>query len=84
MMYTYRPKGVCSHSMDIELDENHVIKKVVIVGGCSGNSQGICSLVKGMTAEEAIARMRGIRCGMKATSCPDQLARALEEALQQA
>ena len=73
MTYTYTPKGVCSRKMTVELDERGVIKAVRVDGGCSGNLQGISRLVVGMTAQDAIERMRGIRCGMKPTSCPDQL-----------
>ena len=82
MTYTYRPKGVCAQRMTIEL-ENGVIRDVQIQGGCNGTLQGISALVRGMEAREAIERMRGIRCGFKNTSCPDQLAQALEEALAQ-
>ena len=78
----YSPKGVCSRSMEIDV-EGGVIQAVRVNGGCSGNLQGISSLLKGMTVEDAIARMEGIRCGMKPTSCPDQLARGLEQALRQ-
>lgn len=73
----YQPKGVCSTSIDIELD-NDIIKSVSFTGGCNGNLQGISKLVEGMTAEDAINRLKGIRCGFKSTSCPDQLAKALE------
>lgn len=83
MVYNYVPKGVCSRAMQVELDDAHVIQKVEILGGCHGNLQGISALVEGMPAEEAIRRMRGIRCGFKSTSCPDQLAIALEQALKQ-
>ena len=83
MTYTYTPKGVCSRKMTVELDEGGVIKAVRVDGGCSGNLQGISRLVVGMTAQDAIERMRGIRCGFKNTSCPDQLAIALGEALAQ-
>ena len=76
---TYRPRGVCSRNMEIDV-EGDVIQSVRVEGGCSGNLQGICSLLKGMTVEEAVARMEGIRCGGKPTSCPDQLAQALEQA----
>lgn len=78
----YKPKGVCSQSIEINMNGN-VIDSVAFTGGCNGNLQGISSLVKGMTAEEAISRLKGIRCGFKSTSCPDQLAQALESALQQ-
>ena len=83
MTYTYRPRGVCSQMMQVKL-ENGIVEDVQVLGGCSGNLQGSSALVKGMPAQEAIARMRGIRCGNKPTSCPDQLANALEEALAQA
>ena len=76
---TYRPRGVCSRSMEIDV-EGDVIQSVRVEGGCSGNLQGICSLLRGMTVSDAIARMEGIKCGPKATSCPDQLAQALKQA----
>ena len=75
----YKPRGVCSKKMEIDL-EGGVIQAVRVLGGCNGNLQGIASLLKGMTVEDAIARMEGIRCGMKPTSCPDQLAQALKAA----
>lgn len=78
----YKTKGVCSQAIELELDGN-IIKNVQFFGGCSGNTQGVASLVKGMTAEEAIQRLEGIKCGPRPTSCPDQLAKALKEALQQ-
>jgi len=78
----YIPKGVCSQAIDIELDGN-IVKHVQFTGGCHGNLQGIARLVEGMKAEDAIAKIRGIRCGFKSTSCPDQLANALEAALKQ-
>lgn len=73
----YQTKGTCSSAIDIELKDG-VIDSVKFTGGCNGNLQGISALVKGMTPEEAISRLKGIRCGFKSTSCPDQLARALE------
>lgn len=76
---TYTPKGVCSRRMEIDVEDG-VIQAVRIVGGCNGNSKGIASLLVGMTTEEAIRRMEGIRCGLKPTSCPDQLAQALKTA----
>ena len=82
MTFNYRPKGVCSQQIIIELNDD-VIENLRVLGGCAGNLQGISALVRGMKAEEAIERMRGIRCGFKNTSCPDQLAKALEEALGQ-
>lgn len=78
----YKPQGVCSSAIDIELKDG-VIDSVQFTGGCNGNLQGISALVKGMTAQEAIDRLKGIRCGFKNTSCPDQLARALESMLTQ-
>lgn len=82
MTYTYTPRGVCSRRMTVELTEDGVIENVRIDGGCSGNLQGISRLIKGMKAEEAIARMEGISCGGKPTSCPDQLSKALRKALE--
>jgi uncharacterized protein (TIGR03905 family) len=73
----YQTKGTCSTYIDIELDGD-VIRSVSFFGGCNGNLQGISKLVEGMKAEEAIKRLKGIRCGFKPTSCPDQLAIALE------
>ena len=81
MVYTYRPRGVCSQLMRVELDEDRVIRKMEVMGGCSGNLQGISALVQDMPAREAISKLKGIRCGFKDTSCPDQLARGLERAL---
>lgn len=78
----YKTHGVCSSMIHIELDGDK-IKDVDFVGGCNGNLQGISSLVKGMKVEDAIERLDGIKCGSKATSCPDQLAKALREALAQ-
>ena len=83
MTYTYATNGTCSRQIDLELDGN-IIKAVTFLGGCHGNLQGISKLVEGMTAEEAIKRLRGICCGSKPTSCPDQLATALELALNKA
>ena len=80
MIYTYATKGTCSRSIDVELDGN-TIKSVSFLGGCHGNLQGISKLVEGMSVEEAIKRLRGICCGSKTTSCPDQLTIALEEAM---
>lgn len=76
MTITYRPKGVCSQLMQVEVEDG-IIRKVEVQGGCSGNLQGISRLLVGMRAEEAIERLEGIRCGFKRTSCPDQLAKAL-------
>lgn len=76
----YRPAGVCSQLIKVDV-EGDIIKSVEIVGGCSGNTKGIASLVKGMNVHDAISRMEGITCGYKGTSCPDQLAKALKEAI---
>ena len=74
----YKTKGTCSTMIDVELKDG-VIDSVKFTGGCNGDLQGISALVKGMKPEEAISRLKGIRCGFKPTSCPDQLAHALEE-----
>ena len=77
----YKPTGVCSKEINIELDGD-VIKSVRFTGGCSGNTQGVAALVAGMKVSDAISRLEGIRCGIRETSCPDQLAKALKQALQ--
>lgn len=79
-MFTYTTKGVCSRQISFEI-VNNVIKNVNFKGGCSGNLQGIGKLVEGMDALEALRRLRGIKCGDKETSCPDQLSRAIEQCL---
>ena len=76
MKISYRPRGVCSRLMEIEVEDGRIVS-VEVTGGCDGNLQGISRLLAGMEVEEAIRRMEGIRCGLKPTSCPDQLARAL-------
>ena len=78
----YKTKGTCSTSIDVELKDG-VIDSVKFTDGCNGNLQGISAVVKGMKPEEAISRLKGIRCGFKPTSCPDQLAHALEEMIAQ-
>ena len=83
MQYTYRPSGVCSRAITFELEDGK-LHNVRFQGGCAGNTAGIASLVEGMTPEEVTARLSGIRCGFKPTSCPDQLARALRQAMAQA
>ena len=80
--YTYMTRGVCSRRMTVELEDG-IIRDVRIEGGCSGNLQGISRLIVGMKAEDAIARMKGIQCGGKPTSGPDQLSIALTRALEQ-
>lgn len=78
MIYKYEPKGVCSMEMDIEV-EGDIIKSVEIIGGCAGNTKGVSVLVEGMKIDDAISKLKGIDCRGRGTSCPDQLARALEE-----
>lgn len=78
----YQPKGVCSNAINVEVEDG-IIKSVEFTGGCNGNTQGISRLVAGMKVEDAISRLKGIRCGFKSTSCPDQLACALESFLDQ-
>ena len=80
MEYTRKNKGVCSASTKVVIEDG-IVKDVEIVGGCNGNIKGLIALVKDMKAEEAVARMQGITCGFKATSCPDQLALAIKEAI---
>lgn len=77
----YKPTGVCSKEINIELDGD-VIKSVKFTGGCPGNTQGVAALVAGMKVSDAIIRLEGIRCGIRETSCPDQLAKALKQAIQ--
>ena len=78
MKYTYIPKGVCSREIIFEVEDG-IIKDLQVIGGCHGNLQGISKLVIGMKVEEVIKRLKGIDCGGKGTSCPDQIARALED-----
>lgn len=80
MTIQYKTKGVCSKQMNVTVDEG-VVKSVEIIGGCHGNLQGISRLVEGMKGEDAVERMKGIRCGYKDTSCPDQLAKAISIAM---
>ena len=77
----YKKSGVCPSAIEFELDDQKKIHNVKFQGGCSGNTQGVARLVEGMEAEEAIRRLEGIRCGVRPTSCPDQLSKALKEAL---
>ncbi len=78
MKFTYKPKGVCSQFMEMEIEDGK-IHGLKVMGGCSGNLQGIAKLVEGMDIDEVINRMEGIRCGFKSSSCPDQLAKALRQ-----
>lgn len=81
MIYSYRTAGTCSREIILDLGEDGVIREVRIIGGCSGNSKGLQALVRGRSANEVRELLRGIRCEDKPTSCPDQLARALDRAL---
>lgn len=78
MEYTYQTSGTCSQEMIIQVEGN-IIKKVTIIGGCKGNTAGISKLVEGMKIDEVIKKLKGTPCGTRGTSCPDQLAKALEE-----
>ena len=77
--YTYTTKGTCSRAIEITVNDESIIESVKFIGGCSGNTQGVAALVKGMCVEEAISRLSGIKCGPRPTSCPDQLATDLKE-----
>ncbi len=79
MKMEFKPSGVCSRKIDIEVNDEGIVESVQFSGGCSGNTQGVALLCKDMKKEEVIARLEGVRCGMKATSCPDQLAKALKQ-----
>jgi len=81
--FTYQPQGTCSKVIQFDLDDDHHLHNLQFIGGCPGNTLGIARLTEGMKATEIIRRLKGTRCGLKPTSCPDQLALALEEALQQ-
>ncbi len=83
MRFTYTPQGVCSRKIDLEIVDG-VVTGLSFVGGCNGNLQGVSALVKGRKAEEVIPLLKGIDCGGKGTSCPDQLSKALEAALREA
>jgi uncharacterized protein (TIGR03905 family) len=78
MKYTYTPEGVCSRQIELEIEDG-IVKSLRVIGGCNGNLQGISKLVEGMKVEDVIKKLRGIDCGGRGTSCPDQIARALEE-----
>lgn len=83
MQYEYKTSGTCSQRILFDIEEGKV-KNVTFLGGCNGNLKGIGALVEGMDAQEVVSRLEGTTCGMKATSCPDQLARAIKQALEQA
>ena len=82
MDYQYRTKGVCSQKITFSLNDG-IVSDISFFGGCNGNLKGIAKLCEGMKAEDVIARIKGVKCGFKQTSCPDQLATALEEALKE-
>ena len=75
----YKTTGTCSSAIDFEVEDG-IVKEVKFIGGCSGNTQGVAALVKGMPVDDVISRLEGIKCGFKPTSCPDQLAKALKTA----
>ena len=79
MAHEYSPKGVCSRLISFDIDDDGRVRNVQFYGGCHGNTQGIAALCEGMLADEVVSRLKGIRCGMKPSSCPDQLAKAIEE-----
>ena len=81
-MYQYQTKGVCSRSITFDIDETGLVRNVRFEGGCHGNTQGLCALIEGMDAREAVSRLEGIDCRGRGTSCPDQLAKALRKALE--
>lgn len=78
MEYRYRPTGVCSREMIFDI-ENGIVKDLKVIGGCDGNIKGVASLIKGMPIEEVKRRLKGIKCGLRGTSCPDQISKALDE-----
>ena len=78
MIYEFTPQGVCSRKIILDI-ENDIVKDARFVGGCDGNTQGVCSLIKGMKIDDVIKKLKGIDCRERGTSCPDQLAKALEE-----
>lgn len=80
MTIEYKPRGVCSQLMRVTVEDG-VVQDVQVIGGCNGNLKGIMSLVKGMKAEDVVEKLEGIRCGIKPTSCPDQLAKAIKRAM---
>ena len=79
MQYKYKPQGVCASEMIFEIDENNIVRDLKVMNGCNGNLKGIAELVKGMKIDDIIARLSGIKCNFKQTSCPDQMSRALVE-----
>ncbi len=82
MTVNYQPKGVCARDMTVSVGADGTIEEITVIGGCNGNLKGLSALLKGMPADEAIARMQGITCGNKPTSCPDQISIALKQAVE--
>lgn len=82
MNHTYKTQGVCSKTIDLDIDENGNIRDVNFEGGCNGNAKGVSELVKGRNAKDVAHLLEGIQCAGRASSCPDQLSRALKEALE--
>ncbi len=80
MSYSYKTRGVCARAISFDIEDN-IVKNIRFIGGCSGNTQGVAKLAEGMTTDEIIEKLSGIRCGFKGTSCPDQLAKAVAEAI---
>lgn len=80
--FSYKTSGTCSKLINFSLDDNNIIHNVEFIDGCNGNLQGISRLIEGQKAQDVIERCQGIHCGMRPTSCPDQLSRALNEAIQ--
>lgn len=81
MTFTYKPQGVCSRMITFDIDDEGYIRNIAFMGGCNGNTQGLSKLAEGMKAEDLVKRLSGVRCGMRETSCPDQLATAVKQAL---
>lgn len=81
MTYTFKPSGVCAAKLTFDIEDG-IVKNVKFLGGCNGNTQGVARLAEGRPAQEVMQLLKGIKCGFKQTSCPDQLSKALEEALQ--
>lgn len=79
----YKNQGTCSVLTTVTLGDDHTIQEIAVKGGCNGNLKGICALLKGQKAEDVIARMEGIKCGPRSTSCPDQISKALTQALKE-
>ena len=81
MTFTYKPQGVCSRMITFDIDDDGYIRNIAFMGWCNGNTQGLSKLAEGMKAEEVVKRLSGVCCGMRGTSCPDQLATAVQQAL---